>query len=151
MEAMVSREVQIERQGAFTRMASAFARRDFEAIARGVAPEVVLTLAGSSWLAGTYRGFEGFSQYLLAARMILEPAGKPLTYLHHGNEMTIMHEFLVGGGARAPEIPLHVTVQFAEDGKLLSLQIEPKDQALFDRAADAYLVPRDPHDRADSA
>ena len=72
---MVSREVQIERQSAFTRMASAFARRDFEAISRGVSPEVVLTLQGSSWLAGTYQGFEGFGQYLLGARLILEPAG----------------------------------------------------------------------------
>lgn len=148
---MVSREVQIERQSAFTRMASAFARRDFEAIERGVAPEVVLTLHGSSWLAGTYEGFEGFGRYLLGARMILEPAGKPLTYLHHGDEMTIMHEFLVGPGARAPEVALHITVRFAEDGKLRSLNIQAKDQELFDRAADAYLVPKEGFERTGSA
>ena len=62
-----------------------------------------------------------------------------------------MHEFLVGGGARAPEVPLHITVRFTQDGKLLSLNIQPKDQVLFDRAADAYLAPKEGFERTGSA
>jgi hypothetical protein len=54
-------QLRIERQAQFTRMASAFARRDFVAVAEGVVPAVVLTLEGSSWLAGAYRGYEEFS------------------------------------------------------------------------------------------
>jgi ketosteroid isomerase-like protein len=132
----------VERQALFTGMASAFARRAFDDVAAGVVPEVELTLTGSSWLAGTYRGYEAFSHYVLAARLVLEPAGRPLTYLHHDDEMVIMHEFEVGGRVGGPEIPLHVSVRFAGDGRISSLVIQPKDQTLFDEAVDSFLEPR---------
>src|SRR6266498_3973131 len=89
-------EQQIERQALFTRMASAFARRHFESVAAGVRPEVVVALRGSSWLAGTYTGYEEFSEYVLAARQVLESAGKPITYLHDGQEMIVEHLFVMG-------------------------------------------------------
>jgi hypothetical protein len=136
--------LRIERQSLFTSMASAFARRAFDEVAEGVVPDVTLTLQGSSWLAGTYRGYEEFSQYVLAARLVLEPAGKALTYLHHGEEMIVMHEFEVGGRVGGPEVPLHITVTFGPDGRLSSLVIQPKDQATFDRAVDSFLRPAVP-------
>ena len=142
MESDPIADLRIERQALFTGMASAFARRAFDEVADGVVPEVELTLVGSSWLAGTYVGYEGFSHYVLAARLVLEPAGRPLTYLHHDDEMTIMHEFEVGGRVGGPEIPLHISVKFADDGRISSLVIQPKDQALFDEAVDSYLTPR---------
>jgi hypothetical protein len=108
-------------------------------------PDVTLTLHGNSWLAGTYRGYEEFSHYVLAARLVLEPAGKAMTYLHHGEEMVVMHEFEVGGRVGGPEIPLHISVQFGGDGRLSSILIQPKDQALFDQAVDSFLRPRVRH------
>jgi hypothetical protein len=51
--------------------------------------------------------------------LVLKPAGNPITYLHHRDEM----------------VPL------ADDGRLASLAIQPKDQALFDKAADSFLQP----------
>ena len=134
-------DLRLERQALFTGMASAFARRAFDEVAGGVVPEVELTLIGSSWLSGTYLGYEGFSQYVLAARLVLEPAGRPLTYLHHDDEMVITHEFEVGGRVGGPEIPLHIRVTFAGDGRIASLLIQPKDQTLFDDAVDSYLSP----------
>jgi len=134
--------LRIERQALFTSMAGAFVRRAFDEVTEGVVPEVTLTLQGSSWLAGTYRGYEEFSHYVLAARLVLEPAGKPMTYLHHGEEMVIMHEFEVGGRVGGPEIPLHISVRFGADGRLSSLVIQPKDQALFDQAVDSFLRPQ---------
>lgn len=121
-------------------MASAFARRDFDE--EGVVPDVELTLQSSSWLGGTYRGYEEFSWYVEAARLVLEPAGRALTYLHHEQEMVIVHEFEVGGRGGGPEIPLHVSVRYAPDERIRSLLIQPKDQTLFDRAVDAFLSPR---------
>jgi hypothetical protein len=141
MDGRVSNEIQIERQALFSRIASTFARRDFDAVARGVQPEVVLILEGSSWLAGTYRGYEEFSQYVLGARMVLEPAGTPITYVHHGDEMVVMHEFRVGGIVGGSEVPLHISVRFADDGRLASLTIQPEDQKLFDKAVDSFLQP----------
>jgi hypothetical protein len=105
-------------------------------------PEVVLTLQGSSWLAGTYQGYEEFSQYVLGARHVLESAGKPITYLHHDDQMTVVHDFLVGGSAISPEMPLRVTVSFDPDGRVTSLLIEPGDQDVFDAAVQGYLLPR---------
>jgi hypothetical protein len=141
------RDVQIERQSLFTRMASAFARSDFDAVAQGVVPEIQLILQGTSWLAGTYQGYEGFSHYLQSARLVLEPAGKPLTYLHHDDEMVVMHEFVIGGTVGGPEVPIHITVRFADDGRLASLVIQPKDQAVFDDAVDSFLARHDPPGR----
>jgi ketosteroid isomerase-like protein len=135
-------DLRLERQALFTGMASAFARRAFDEVAAGVVPEVELTLTGFSWLAGTYRGYEAFSHYVLAARLVLEPAGRPITYLHHGDEMVIMHEFEVGGRVGGPEVPLHVSVKFADDGRISSLMIQPKDQMVFDEAVDCFLKPR---------
>jgi hypothetical protein len=135
-------ELRLERQALFTGMASAFARRAFDEVAHGVVPEVELTPLGSSWLSGTYLGYDGFSQYVLAARLVLEPAGRPLIYLHHDDEMVVMHEFEVGGRVGGPEIPLHIIVRFADDGRISSLVIQPKDQTLFDEAVDSYLNPR---------
>jgi hypothetical protein len=135
-------DLRLERQALFTGMASAFARRAFDEVVDGVVPDVELTLVGTSWLAGTYVGYEGFSHYVLAARLVLEPAGRPLTHRHHDDEMAIMHEFEVGGRVGGPEIPLHVSVRFADDGRISSLVIQPQDQVLFDEAVDSYLNPR---------
>jgi hypothetical protein len=123
-------------------MASAFARRDFEAVARGVRPEVVLQLTGTSWLAGTYRGYEEFGHYLLGSRQVLVSAEKPITYLHAGDEMTVLHDFVVGGSPLGPEIPLHVTVSFDADNTIASLLIQPQEQDAFDDAVDAFLISR---------
>ena len=144
--------LRIERQSLFTSMASAFARRAFDEVAEGVVPEeVTLTLQGSSWLAGTYRGYEEFSHYILAARLVLEPAGKAMTYLHHAEEMAIMHEFEVGGRVGGPEIHLHTTVRFGADGRISSLLIQPRDQELFDQAVDSFLHPRVRYEETETA
>lgn len=144
-------ELQTERRSLFTRLASAFARRDFEAVAAGVMPTVRLTLTGSSWLAGVYLGYEGFSQYVEAARLVLEPAEKQIRYLHDGLEMVVMHEFFVGSDPA--EIPLTIHVLFADDGRISSLSIEPQDPARFDRAVERFLALRrdDGSDRAQTA
>jgi hypothetical protein len=71
----------------------------------------------------------------------LEPAGKALTYLHHTQEMVIVHEFEVGGRVGGPEVALHISVRFAADERIRSLLIQPKDQTRFDRAVDSFLAP----------
>ena len=60
MTAQLSAERERARERLFTRMASTFAGHDFESLEGDVVPDVELTLRGSSWLAGKYRGYEEF-------------------------------------------------------------------------------------------
>src|SRR5438046_3115773 len=121
-------------------MASTFARHDFESLEGDVVPDVELTLRGSSWLAGKYRGYEEFGQYAAGAKLVLWAANRQLSYLHAGDEMTVVHDFLVGGGALLVEMPLHEVVNFDDDDLVESLLIRPWDQHLFDEAVNAFLV-----------
>src|SRR6266581_8476237 len=106
MTAQLSAERERARERLFTRMASTFARHDFESLEGDVVPDVELTLRGSSWLAGKYRGYEEFGQYAAGAKLVLGAADRQLSYLHAGDEMTVVHDFLVGGGALLVEMPL---------------------------------------------
>src|SRR5262245_3657975 len=89
----------------FTLMPAAFAHRNFGDVAAGVRPTVELTLRGSSWLAGKYRGYEEFSQYVAGAALVLTPAGKQFSFHHEEAEMTVIHDFIVGSGPTAVEMP----------------------------------------------
>jgi hypothetical protein len=141
MGAPIGNDVMRSREDLFTRIALAFAHHDFDAVADGVRPDVELTLRGSSWLAGKYRGYEEFGHYVAGAAEVLAPAGRQLSYLHDGNEMTVIHDFLVGGGELVVEMPLHVVVAFDTDEMIESLLIRPWDQSRFDEAVNAFLVP----------
>ena len=71
---------------------------------------------------------------------MLWAANGQLSYLHAGDEMTVVHDFLVGGGALVVEMPLHEVVNFDGDDLVESLLIRPWDQHLFDEAVNAFLV-----------
>ena len=128
------------RESLFTRMVMAFAHGDLAALEEGVRSDVELTLRGSSWLAGKYRGYEEFGQYAAGAKLVLWAANRQLSYLHAGDEMTVVHDFLVGGGALLVEMPLHEVVNFDGEDLVESLLIRPWDQHLFDEAVNAFLV-----------
>ena len=128
------------RESLFTRMVMAFAHGDLAALEEGVRSDVELTLRGSSWLAGKYRGYEEFGQYAAGAKLVLWAANRQLSYLHAGDAMTVVHDFLVGGSALMVEMPLHEVVNFDGDDLVESLLIRPWDQHLFDEAVNAFLV-----------
>jgi ketosteroid isomerase-like protein len=126
------------REEAFTELVRAFARHDYEALEGGVRPDVELTLRGSSWLAGKYRGYAEFGQYVAGAALVLGPGGGQLSYHHDGAEMNVVHEFVVG--PTAVRMPLHEVVTFDDEQLVASLLIRPWDQDLFDEAVNAFLA-----------
>jgi len=128
------------RESLFTSMVIAFARGDLAALEEGVRPDVELTLRGDSWLAGKYRGYEEFAQYAAGAGLVLGAVNRQLSYFHAGDEMTVVHDFLVGRGASLVEMPLHEVVGFDDDDLVESLLIRPWDQHLFDEAVNAFLL-----------
>jgi hypothetical protein len=126
------------REELFTGLVRAFARGDHAALEEGVRPDVELTLGGTSWLAGKYRGYEEFRQYVAGAALILGRAEGQLSYHHAGDEMTVIHDFLVG--PPAVRIALHEVISFDADGRVQSLLVRPWDQAKFDEAVNAFLA-----------
>jgi hypothetical protein len=136
-------DAQLGRQATFDRMASAFAHADVETVSAGVRPEAVLTLAGSSWLAGTYRGYEQLTQYILGSRLVLDSTPQRVEHLHCENEIRTVHNFVVGGKECGPEMALDVTVRFHPDDRIESVLIEPRDEDAFDAAVDGFLADAD--------
>ena len=59
-------EIQGEREAMFLENMDAFMRRDFATIERSMRPDVVLELPGTSWLAGSYVGYEEVSRSIVS-------------------------------------------------------------------------------------
>jgi ketosteroid isomerase-like protein len=135
-----SSQVQIEREGLLERLASAYQRRDLAVFEEVVRPDMVLTLAGSSRLAGTYHGYGAFSEYLEALRHVLRSAEKQITFKHNSNEMVFWQAMIVSGPRHQVEMTLRVTVRFHyADGRVESFYVEPEDQKLFDHVVDSTM------------
>src|SRR5687768_4681382 len=108
----MDRGINAEREGVIDRLAEAFQRRDFDAFQEPLRPDMELTLPGSSWLAGTYEGYEAFARYLMALRQVLRSAEQPISFVHEGNQMVFRQMMIVLGPKHDVEMPLRVTVRF---------------------------------------
>jgi ketosteroid isomerase-like protein len=139
----VSEAVRIQREGGLARLAIAYQRREmhvFEAVCR---PDMVLTLAGSSRLAGTYHGYGAFSAYLDALRDVLSSAERQITFEHAGNDMVFWQATILMGPRHHVEMTLRVTVRYHHhDGRIESFLVEPEDQALFDHIVNSAVPAR---------
>jgi ketosteroid isomerase-like protein len=128
----VSRETQTRREALFASIVSAFSRRDFAAMEAVLSEEPVLMFAGSSELAGTYRGVEGIDRYLLAIRDLVRPNGKTIAYTHRDDEMVASHEICVFGLSGTVDMTMHITLTFDRD-KVAVVFVRPEDTEVFDR------------------
>jgi len=131
--------VERHREAVIGVLADAFQRRDFDAFREPLDPELVLTLPGSSWLAGIYHGYEPFARYLLAIRQVLVWPGDAITFSHHGNEMIFRQSMIVTGPSHEAEMALIVTVTFDDDERIRSFYVQPEDQGLFDYVLNSVL------------
>lgn len=124
------------RESLFTRMVMAFAHGDLAALEEGVRSDVELTLRGSSWLAGKYRGYEEFGQREARARGGQQAALLPPLRRRDDSGPRLPCR----GRALLVEMPLHEVVNFDGDDLVESLLIRPWDQDLFDEAVNAFLA-----------
>ena len=132
MEDLATRETQKRREALFASVVSAFGRRDFAAMEAVLSEDPVLMFAGSSEVAGTYRGIEGIDRYLVAIRDLVRPSGKTIAYTHRDDEMVASHEIGVFGPAGSVEMTMHITLTFDRD-KVAVVFVRPEDIELFDR------------------
>ena len=136
-----NREIEVEREGLLARLAMAYQRRDFDVFEAACRPDMVLTLAGSSRLAGTYHGYRAFSDYLDAVRDVLRAAEDQPVFQHDGDRMIFTQPVVISGPFHQVEMQLRVTVEFHADGRIESFLAELGDQGLFDYVVNTSAQP----------
>jgi len=136
-----SRDVEVEREGLLARLAVAYQRRDFDVFQAACRPDMVVTLAGSSRLAGTYHGYGAFSEYLDAVRDVLRSADEKVVFEHDEDQMVFTQNIIVSGPFHQVEMPMRVTGVFHADGRIQSFLAEMGDQGLFDYVVDTSAQP----------
>jgi ketosteroid isomerase-like protein len=131
--------VQYAREIQFLENIDAFMRRDFAALEAAWRPDVVMTLPGSSWLAGTYEGYDDVSRGVLGLRQVLDSEQKQITFLHEGDQMIVRHDIEVHGSMHVVEMTLRVRMRYDEGGKVEAILVEPEDIGLFDHVVNVVL------------
>lgn len=139
MVAQPESALQSEREALFIENLGAFVRRDFDAIARTMRSDIVMQLPGSSWLAGTYRGFDEVGRCVLGLRHVLDSSEDRITFLHEGDQMIVRHDIMVHGPQHQVQMTLLVRARFDPDGKARSISVEPDDLGLFDHVLNVAL------------
>ena len=129
---MELKQIQLDREAMLVDLASAYQRRDLPVFEAAVSPDMALTLAGTSRLAGTYHGYDSFGRYLEVLRQVLRSAGKPITFTHDHNEMTFRQVMVVMGPEHDAEMTLVVTMRYDDENRIQSFLVQPQDQGLFD-------------------
>jgi len=132
--------VREEREAQFGRNMEAFIRRDFGVIDETMRPDVVLDMPGSSWLAGTYQGFEAVSRGVVALRQVFNSDKRLVTLVHEGDQMVVRHAITVSGPRHDVEMNLGVRIGYDEQGKFATIDVEPADIDLFDYVVNSRLT-----------
>jgi len=139
MDSQPKTSVQDEREAQFIQNMRAFMRRDFAAFDGTMRSDVIIELPGSSWLAGTHRGYEEVSRCILGLRQVLDSEEKRITFLHEGDQMLVRQDIMVHGPMHEVEMGLRVRVRFDQDGKAEAISVEPDDLGLFDHVLNTVL------------
>jgi hypothetical protein len=98
-----------------------------------------MEMPGTSWLAGTHRGFKDVSRCVLGLRQVLASEDRRTTFLHEGDNMVVRHDIMVHGPEHAVEMTVRIRFQYDADGKTESIDLEPKDLGLFDHVVNTTL------------
>jgi ketosteroid isomerase-like protein len=133
----VTREVQLQREALFSRLTSAFVRRDYAFMTAVLRDDAVLEFPGTSRLSGTYRGIAGIERYLLATSDAVRPNGMAIAFTHRDEEMVASHEIGVFGPTSVAEMTMHIGITFDEHEKVVAVSVKPGDVDLFDRTIDS--------------
>ena len=141
MSTKIGRAVEVEREGLLAKLATAYQRRELDVFEEACRPDMVVTLAGSSRLSGTYHGYGAFSEYLDAIRDVLRAANDTIRFEHDGDQMIFTQAVVISGPNHQVEMPLRVTVVFHPDGRVQSFLAELEDQGLFDYVVNTSARP----------
>jgi len=121
----------VRRETLVTRLATAFAARDFTTMEREMREDVVLDLPGSSPFAGEHQGHDSVGKFLLGIRQFVMSTDPSFTFVHDAHSMTASHEISVMGPNHVVEMTLTLTFTFDREERISALRVEPSDPGLF--------------------
>ena len=119
------------RETLVTRLATAFAERDFRTMEREMREDVVLDLPGSSPFAGEHHGHESVGKFLLGIRQFVISTDPSFTFVHDATSMRASHQISVVGPNHLVEMTLVLTLTFDREERISTIQVEPSDPGLF--------------------
>src|ERR1700675_2846283 len=97
MDGQSKTAVQSKRETQFLQNMRAFMRGNFALVETAWRPDVLLTLPGSSWLAGTHQGLEDVSRCVHGLRQVLTAEQTRTEFLHEDNQLIVRHDIKVNG------------------------------------------------------
>jgi ketosteroid isomerase-like protein len=119
-------------EGIFGHVAIAFVQGDVGMLRRLACEDVVLTLVGSSPLAGTHHGRDAVARLAIALRRHITCTSHVIRFAHDGDRMTAHRDIAISGHLHRVEMTLHVSLSFDRSERISAVQIEPSDPGLFD-------------------
>jgi ketosteroid isomerase-like protein len=129
-----------DREARFIEGVGAFIRRDLEALARTMRPDVTMRLPGGSWLAGTYHGPEEVGRCILALRQVLESSEDNVTFVHEDHRMVVGHDIRLHGPSHDIEMTFSISMDYDADERVTTIEVHPADPGLFDHVVQTSLL-----------
>jgi hypothetical protein len=127
-------------EGIFGHVAIAFVQGDIGTFRRLTREDVVLTLVGSSPLAGTHRGCEAVARLAIGLGRYVTCTSHPIRFAHDGDRMTAHRDIAISGHVHRVEMTLHVSFSFDRSDMISAVQIEPSDPGLFDHVISVEMA-----------
>ena len=122
---------QVRRETLVSRLAIAYAERDFRTMEREMREDVVLDLSGTSPFAGEHHGQESVGKFLLGIRQFVLSAEPTFEFVHAASSMTATHDITVAGPNHLVEMKLCITFTFDREERISTMHVEPSDPGLF--------------------
>jgi hypothetical protein len=122
---------QFRRETLVSRLAIAYAERDFRTMEREMREDVVLDLPGTSPFAGEHHGHESVGKFLLGIRQFVLSAEPTFEFVHAPHSMTATHEINVAGPNHLVEMELRITFTFDREERISTMHVQPSDPGLF--------------------
>jgi hypothetical protein len=119
-------------EGIFGHVAIAFVQGDLGMLRRLTREDVVLTLIGSSPLAGTHHGRDAIARLAFGLRRYVTCTTHPIRFAHDGDRMTAHRDIAISGHLHRVDMTLHVSFSFDRSDGIRAVRIEPSDPGLFD-------------------
>jgi len=127
-------------EGIFGHVAIAFVQGDVGMLRSLTRGDVVLTLAGSSPLAGTHHGRDAVARLAIGLRRYVTCTSHLIRFAHDGDRMTAHRDIAIRGHRHRVEMTLHASFAFDRSDRIRSVQIEPSDPGLFDHVISVEMA-----------
>ncbi|HEX6579753.1 MAG TPA: hypothetical protein VF195_02640 [Actinomycetota bacterium] len=126
-------------EGIFGHVAIAFVQGDIGMLRSLTREDVVLTLTGSSPLAGTHHGRDAVAGLAIGLGRYVTCTSHLIRFAHDGDRMTAHRDIAIRGQLHRVEMTLHASFSFDRSDRISAVRLEPSDPGLFDHVISVEL------------